>query len=315
MRTLKLLLVLGLLAGIVTAISRPADAHTAACTGQGVMTTPSFFYPGVGPTASGAVSMDLALAQCSDGRVGAIAGILIGSMSGNCGLATGSGNFDGHEVTLSWIGNTLIMSGDVVGTAYFTPDFTAGQSCMTGATRFLFTGTVVTGTNTPPVTTTVPAVTTTIPPVGGPEGPSAGCTSNLLLNTTVQGVRSKLLVQQVSSNETWVCIRADISGQGYGGRLEIVAPSAGTPVVTLPTTDSAANACWTTAGNTLPGTHPAVQMDAPTHLYIDAYRSGNQTWVCVESGSSGTRVVLTDPSGGGVGIPTVRWLPDPGTPG
>lgn len=311
MRIARLFAVLAVMTVGLTALRLPAGAHTDECASNGdfTLSTP-FVSPASGSAQSAGFNMSFWNAVCSSGSNSLSA---YGSVSGFCALASGTGVMNAHPFTFQWVGNLLIFSGDVQGVFRLQDGaMPVSTTCLTGASQFNVVGAVRFVHGVPPV----PTIPTSIPPLaGGPPGPSTGCTSNLLLDTTIQGVHGKVLVQQTSSTETWVCIRAENGTQGLGGRLELVSATPGTPGVTLPTTDSDGDACWTTAGNSIPGTHPALKVDVPVHFYVDAYRSGNQTWICIESGTSGTRVLLTDPTVGGGGIPSVRWLPDPGTPG
>lgn len=155
-----------------------------------------------------------------------------------------------------------------------------------------------------------------IPPLpGGPASASTACVSSLIFDGEAQGVRLKALVQQTDPTTTSVCIRAESGGQGVGGRLDIVSSGPGLPSVSVPATDNVTDACWTTSGNTVPGSHPAVKIDVPTRLYVDVYQNGSETWVCVDGGGgSGARLKFVHPSGGGGGIPSFSWTGDPGTP-
>lgn len=138
----------------------------------------------------------------------------------------------------------------------------------------------------------------------GTGEPSALCTAPTVpvIDTTVQGIQLRLLVQQNGTTSTWVCVRVAGAGTYLGGRLVVEAPTPGGGG--LPSTDASSTACSTTPGNQIPGTHP---MAGPgtiggVHHMIDAWASGTEAWVCVELGTEKHRLKIQVPgvSGGGV---------------
>ena len=134
----------------------PAFAHTEVCVGQGWMNTaPPLYYPIFGPAGTGdpGLFMGGLTGVCSTGGGLGVAG----SLSGWCGLFTGSGTVNDHRFNHVLAGSMWILyaqplvtplgPGDgrfVVGLANVVPDAfqTPPQSCATGATWFLFTGAV-----------------------------------------------------------------------------------------------------------------------------------------------------------------------------
>jgi hypothetical protein len=243
------------------------------------------------------------------------AGTGSGSMTCN-GTTTGGMPFS-RNCSLDYTRTVQVMmlTGDCGGSFSGTLDFMPNNTNPT--TSFQLVGTFTTDIGTVP--TTVPTVTTsTLPPLpGGPALASDACTSNLVFDGGAQGLNLKLLVQQTGSapTTTKVCVRVESNGQGVGGRLDIVGDTLGTPSLGVPTTDNDGDACWTTTGNTVPGSHPAFHIDAPARLYVDAFRNATETWVCIDTADTDVRLKFTHPSGGGGGIPTFTWYPDPGTPG
>jgi hypothetical protein len=238
-----------------------------------------------------------------------------GTWEGFCGAGTADGrwyvDYEEFDVQWQWIGTTILLRGvsetgrnlsgqlQIVATNYTWPWPTA--CFLEPAYWFKLAGQLVISDADDPLPPTIP---------GGGAGPSASCTSNLVFDGTVGGVHLNALEQQPSSTTTWVCIRAETDGQGVGGLLEITTPSGQLPSVTVPTTDDDSDACWTTAGNEVPGAHPLVAVNAPLHLWVDTYRAGGETWVCAEAATTGVRLKLADPSTGSPGVPTVRWYPD-----
>lgn len=127
--------------------STPAGATQDVCVGLGVANTPPLYYPGfplVNTTpASGGFNLSLFLGGCN-GTGGVLTGLnASGSLTGFCGQSTGNGAVNGHHgFTYVSAGSMLVLVGSAAGVANAVPDATQGQSCTTGATRFLVTGAV-----------------------------------------------------------------------------------------------------------------------------------------------------------------------------
>lgn len=314
-----------LMAGLVIVLSRP-DSARALATGvvQGggtispglttVSTPQSFTFTG---TMTGVGTF---LGSCSMSASGSSIGgetILTGqgSASGTCpGGPSGSLSFDYIRV-----GAVMLWTGGIIGELMWfgasTPPVTAytlGGTVQvvdnTGLTTTTTNVTVPPTTGLPTIPPTIPVtVPTTVPSTGGGiAGPSKDCVSNLLFDGAVAGVHGKLLVSQPNSTTVWVCIRAENGAQGYGGKLEIILPSASPGSAGLPTTDTNASACW-------PDNNPLVKIDVPAHLWADV-ATGPELWVCVEGPSGGTRLKWSAPSPT-YNLGDVNWYPDPGTPG
>lgn len=157
-----------------------------------------------------------------------------------------------------------------------------------------------------------------------PSFASDGCElarGDRVVENTVLGVRQAVWVHQPSTDELWVCARVeDDTGEGYGGRLEIT-PTGLDPQVTggvaEPEVDSASAECTNASGNDAPGTRPiAFGGVGPVDYMLDAYLDDDEAWLCLQVGSTDTRVVV--PLGGDtpeVSFGSVAtWWPDEGTP-
>jgi hypothetical protein len=159
--------------------------------------------------------------------------------------------------------------------------------------------------------------------VPGNIAPSEDCDpGQRVIDSTTQGVHSKLYVHQPSPDQVWVCTRVkDASGEGYGGKL-VITPSGLDPDVIppgMPTTDAAASACTTTTTppNQVPGTHPLSYGGVgPVDYLVDAYANGSEAWLCLQVGLNDTRVKvpLGNPTPGASFGYAVTWYPDEGTP-
>jgi alpha-tubulin suppressor-like RCC1 family protein len=110
-----------------------------------------------------------------------------------------------------------------------------------------------------------------------------------------------LQVQQVSTDETWVCFRINDSTSYKGGRLSVVAPSVGAPATTV---DNDSAACSNTWPNAAPGPHPLATgvltspspPAADTPYLVDTYARGLQAWVCLSVGTTHERVMVSGSS-------------------
>lgn len=141
------------------------------------------------------------------------------------------------------------------------------------------------------------------PPANGL--PSSSCDAGTpLLDTTLEGVHTKLYVLQPSAQETDVCVRAEIGSTGIGGEF-VVRAALPVPGIGLPSTDTQASKCTTTTPNLVPGFHPIESGTvAGQTVLLDAYANASAVWVCARVGTTAERVILP------VGLP---GLPDPAT--
>ena len=119
------------------------------CTGEGTLTTPPLHFPGLGPAATGTFSATFDLGACVTGTV-TLSGTITGPAGGAyCNLATGAGTVAGHRFT-------FLLTGGLFQITPVTPEGAAGllslvadptttppQSCVNGATKFLFAGSVI----------------------------------------------------------------------------------------------------------------------------------------------------------------------------
>ncbi len=154
--------------------------------------------------------------------------------------------------------------------------------------------------------------------------PSQDCELNggtRVVDSTTEGVYTKLYTHQPSSDEVWVCTRVEDtgSGDGYGGKLVIDSSGADPEIsgggVGTPSTDGDSTACTTTSDppNLVPGNHPIAHGGiGPVDYMVDAYANGQEAWLCLEADSAATRVVVPfeepNPS---VSLGTViAWHPD-----
>lgn len=125
---------------ISTAVPSPAAAHTAACSGNGVLHVDTgLWYVALGPAKAANFTLTVA---CPGGP----AWTMSGSLVGNCEQASGGGSSNGHHPHAVVIaGNTLTFSnfaGTVSGSALIAVDpLVPNNSCLNGtASRFLVTG-------------------------------------------------------------------------------------------------------------------------------------------------------------------------------
>ena len=299
------LLVVAVVAIGLFVVAPAAEAHPQTCTGQGVMTTPALFYPPGSSTGPFTLSFN---APCTP--PGGVFGS--GTITGSCGSATGSGSLNGHSFTFTWLGEHMTLSGDVHGVLVVHPDITTtpSQSCLSGATQLLLTGTITTGPLPVDPFQTIDPIVQTVedfidnPPVGGPPGPSLDCTTGTIVNNTNPDL--KVRVQDVGT-QTWVCVRA----LTYGGKLVIERGSGGgPPIPVLPSTDANAAACPSpTSGNIGDPGDPEY-----TEYLVGTQVTTSEAWLCARVNSTAVRVVVPVPAPGIPPLPTVTFQADPGTP-
>ena len=132
--------------------TRPADAHTATCTGVWAMTTaaPLFFAHTTYPVTNTAFVMIMTEGFCTPGPGHTVT--MNATLSGYCDFAVGQGTTtDAHRFRFTAEDETMTFSGQVTGGLSMTPDQTTAppQSCTTGATRFVLAGTVALTHTTP----------------------------------------------------------------------------------------------------------------------------------------------------------------------
>ena len=119
---------------------------TAPCTGAGLMhTSTPMYFPGFGPSATGPFVIDMPGACLTLGASFNAAGNFTNNGVGNyCEFATGTGVANGtHSFTMTVSGPTITFGGSVQGTLQMHPDVTAGESCISGADRFVVSGSVI----------------------------------------------------------------------------------------------------------------------------------------------------------------------------
>lgn len=139
LRTLRAT-VLATVVGLTLTVAAPAEAHTNVCVGHGTFTTagPMFYVGFGGPTVTSFSMVFPTVGQCVSGPQPEF---FTGTVVGNCGLATGVGTTaTGHAFNFTWVGQTLTFSGQVNGELHIVEDSASGQSCVTGARRFLVSG-------------------------------------------------------------------------------------------------------------------------------------------------------------------------------
>jgi len=159
-----------------------------------------------------------------------------------------------------------------------------------------------------------------LPSAGGPAGPSALCNGGTqVIDQSTEGVHTKLYTLAPSPTELDVCVRVEQNGFGLGGEFVVrdPLPSAGVTGLGAPSIDTNVTACQTTPGNTVPGAHPIEQGSvAGFSVLFDAYANSSTAWVCLSLPQSLTRLVVPIPQPWvNLGpLPSISFLPDPGTP-
>jgi alpha-tubulin suppressor-like RCC1 family protein len=203
---------------------------------------------------------------------------------------------------LSWGGNGSGELGDGTTADRHRPGYVVG--CTKAATA---------SPSVPPT----PVVT---PPVADPGTgyPSDDCVDgSSLASGFAGGTYVTVRTKQVNSTTTWVCARADGPALAVGGKFVVTGPVASPGGA--PTTDTNADACATTSGNTVPGPHPALSGNlgdpndpAYVPFLLDAYSTPQTAWVCVGVGTQRHRVVV--PLGVSATPPMVTFFPDATAP-
>jgi hypothetical protein len=116
----------------------PASAHTDACVGTGTATLSVGFTATTDRTAN--FSFSFTAGACANKATLTATG----TVTGRCGLSTGVGvTGNGHSFSFVSAGTALNLSGEVTGEVSAVADVASGSSCVSGATRFLITGSVV----------------------------------------------------------------------------------------------------------------------------------------------------------------------------
>lgn len=169
-------------------------------------------------------------------------------------------------------------------------------SCATGVTCM-----AVTASATPAVKTFVAYIATsslTMPPpfvqssaettaVWGPTGPgpwSSSCTAPT--QTVVDSGGILLQVQQVDTDETWICFRSSSPAAWVGGRVTVMTPSL-TPSAVI--VDEDGSFCSTAVMNEVPGAHPAV---STTGFEFDVWAAGPHAAACLTTDALQRRVFV-----------------------
>ena len=131
---------------VVLAPARPASA-VEVCPFQGVARTGApVFYPGLGPAFQNTFQFVWSLGACAHLPSGTTnkSLVAVGQFLGWCGLSSGQGTTaNGNLFAWIEIGGTALFTGHVVGVVNMEPDILNGESCVSGADGFLFTGVIV----------------------------------------------------------------------------------------------------------------------------------------------------------------------------
>jgi hypothetical protein len=310
--------VVSLAAGGTVALlpASPAQAFP----GGGAFTAIGTVSPPIQPTDALPTPRTVSLSVSLTGALGTVPGTASCSFSGpaseSVGLGTGSvsGSCSGPGLTescgLSYVraGTEVVITGSCSGTYN---GLVAGVAEMAPTdvnptSVFTLTGVVGIGdTNgTPPPVGSLP---------GGPEGPSADCTSTAGVDTTPEGVHVRVLVDAESDGSYWVCVRAGTPTSGFGGKLVVTPPAPTGGGAGVPTTDANVAACRDTPGNQITGNHPIVAGSAPVEHKVDAYWGAAGLFVCLDVAGTNLRVVIPPPALPSPGSPGATWHPDPGT--
>ena len=120
--------------------SSPASADVDVCAGTGTATlNQPLTYPGIGGPVTTGFSFGFTAGTCVF-KAGLSA---TGTVSGWCGLSSGQGETNsGHRFVWQGVGGELVLVGEVNGVVNAIPDALQGESCITGADRFLVQGAV-----------------------------------------------------------------------------------------------------------------------------------------------------------------------------
>jgi photosystem II stability/assembly factor-like uncharacterized protein len=137
---------------------------------------------------------------------------------------------------------------------------------------------------------------------------AGSCTdpAGALFDGTVGGVELKLRTQPAGPGypgRTWVCFRLStpVGGEVVSGRIDIDAAEASGDD---PTVDNQHLACSTTPDNSVPGPHPLADgLLAGQPFLVDVYSAAGKSWICLQIGADGRRVVVP------VGTPTPGVTP------
>lgn len=132
-----------LLAGLAIT-APPALAHPDTCTGSGTASTNPVFHPTLGPSATGSVTFTFVVGGCVLSGTTTFNGAFSGSAN-YCGNSTGRVTLDGHLGNWVSVGSVWVFTGaGLAGVLNVDPDALAGQSCVSGATSFRWTGSIET---------------------------------------------------------------------------------------------------------------------------------------------------------------------------
>lgn len=130
-----------LVAGISMTVT-PASGHPDTCTGQSTANTNPVYYPTLGPSATGPVTLAFITGGCVVSGVRIVNGEFTGGLTGSsCGHSTGRVGVDGHLGTWVSAGSVWVFTGpSLVGVLNNVPDAAAGHNCVTGAFSYIMTG-------------------------------------------------------------------------------------------------------------------------------------------------------------------------------
>lgn len=141
-RSMAGLFATALLSTGLTLPASPADAHTDSCAGSGIMQSNPVYHMGFGPSATGAVVFTFTVGGCVIGSGTVFSATFSANPVGNyCEYSTGTAGIGPDSLDWTNVGYVWTFSGSHGGgVLVVVPNSAAGQSCMTGATEFLFTG-------------------------------------------------------------------------------------------------------------------------------------------------------------------------------
>ncbi|MBW3536209.1 MAG: hypothetical protein KY395_00380 [Actinobacteria bacterium] len=136
-----------LLVTSLTVTGSPAYAHTETCAGSGSLATGPVYLVGLGPSASGPVTFTFTVGACLVGGDTTVNGTFSANPVGNyCEYSTGTVT-TGTDI-LNWVNAGYVWTFTGThggGVLVVVPNSFGGQSCVTGATDFLFVGSISTG--------------------------------------------------------------------------------------------------------------------------------------------------------------------------
>lgn len=130
----------------VFATARPAAAIWV-CPGLGTFQTGNpVYYPGFGSTSQNSFVFTFGIGACVHIPSGTTTKTITatGVFLGYCGFSSGAGTTgNGDLFAFVGVGGVLVVTGHTVGTLTIAPDVLNGESCTTGADRFLIAGVLI----------------------------------------------------------------------------------------------------------------------------------------------------------------------------